>query len=96
MKVVVAVRAYSDMQRIYLFEAERDQAFAEKRAGHINRQFENISRFPELGRLWPDPDGNIRRLVASQQLIFYRVNEEAILILRVLDGRMDVETELLR
>ncbi|QGM47792.1 type II toxin-antitoxin system RelE/ParE family toxin [Methylocystis heyeri] len=96
MKVVISFRAYSDMQNIYLFDAERNQAFAEKRAGHIHRQFENIARFPALGRLWPDPDSKIRRLVASQHLIFYRTDEEAILILRVPGGSMDVENELLR
>ena len=96
MKVVVSARVYSDLQKIYLFDAEFDQAFAEKRSGDIHRQFMNIARFPALGRHWPDAGSNMRRLVIGQHLIFYRADEEIVLILRVVDGRMDVEAELLR
>jgi toxin ParE1/3/4 len=96
MKVVVSARAYSDLQKIYLFDAELDQEFAEKRSGEIHRQFMNIARFPALGRHWPDAGGSVRRLVIGQHLIFYRADEEMVFIMRVLDGRMDVEAELLR
>jgi plasmid stabilization system protein ParE len=49
-----------------------------------------------LGRPWPDADSAIRRLVAGSHLIFYREETTRLVILRVLDGRMDVEAELLK
>lgn len=39
---------------------------------------------------------DLRTLVVGDHLVFYRIEPEKILILRVLDGRMDVEAELLR
>lgn len=96
MKIVISEKAYADLQKIYLFYAEHDQTAAEKLSTEINRQFVNLARFPQLGRYWPETNLVTRRLVIGRHLIFYRTDEEAILILRVLDGRMDVEAELLR
>ncbi len=96
MKVVVSAKAYADLQNIYLFLAERDQGAAERAVAHINKQFASLGAFPQLGRPWPEPDAGTRRLVAGGYLLFYREKGESLLILRVLDGRMDVEAELLK
>ncbi len=96
MKIVVSARAYSDPQKIYLIDAALDQALSEKRSGEIHRHFMDIARFPAIGRHWPGAEGGMRRLVIGQHLIFYRADDETVLILRVLGERMDVEAELLR
>lgn len=47
-----------------------------------------------MGRLRPEFGPNLRSVTVSQQLIIYRHEATLVLILRVLDGRMDVETEI--
>lgn len=96
MKVVVSRKAYGDLQRIFLFQAESSLAHAERVTAEFNRQFTNLSRFPKLGRPWPEIESGMRRLVVGQYLIFYKVSETALGVVRIIDGRMDVRAELLR
>lgn len=96
MRVVVSARAYADLQDIFLFIAGKDPSAAERMVSDINRRYAYLAGFPYLGRPWPDADSPIRRLVAGSYLIFYREETTRLVILRVLDGRMDVEAELLK
>ena len=96
MRVVVSAEAYADLQNIFLFVSEKDPLAAERVMSEINRRFYFLAGFPQLGRAWPDADSATRRLVAGSHLIFYREETTRLLILPVLDGRMDVEAELLK
>ncbi|MBI1868751.1 MAG: type II toxin-antitoxin system RelE/ParE family toxin [Methylocystis sp.] len=96
MKVVVSSRAYRDLHRIYLFSAERNQSAAEALAAEMRQRFQNLANFPFLGRARPDLGPDVRRLTVGKHLIFYRTEQNKILILRVIDGRMDVEAEFRR
>jgi toxin ParE1/3/4 len=52
--------------------------------------------FPFLGRDRANFAPGVRSLPAGNHLIFYRVGQERVTILRVIDGRMDVEAEFKR
>ena len=96
MRIGVSSRAYTDLQTIFLYISESDPSAAQRVIADINRRFYSLANFPHLGRPWPDAESAMRRLVAGGHLIFYRVESQRLLILRALDGRMDVETELLK
>jgi toxin ParE1/3/4 len=98
MKVIVSAKAYGDLQRIYLFCAEQSRPVAETVLAELNTRFGNLADFPFLGRPWPRLGRDVRKLTVGRHLVYYRAEADAgsLVILRVLDGRMDVESELLR
>jgi plasmid stabilization system protein ParE len=50
MKVFVSGQADADLLQIYRYVAERNSVAAESVAREIDRQFENLSLFPFIGR----------------------------------------------
>jgi toxin ParE1/3/4 len=50
-----------------------------------------IEDFPLAGRARDEIRADLRSLPASSQIVFYRVNEGRPEIVRVLDGRQDIE-----
>jgi len=96
MNVVRTRRANRDMLSIYAFIAEHNAAAAERVAAAFNHRFAQLSALPYLGRERPEFGPGIRTLLSGNHLIFYRVGPERITVLRVIDGRMDVEAEFKR
>lgn len=96
MRVVVSACAYADLQTIFLFIAGKDPSAAERVVSDINRRYAYPEGFPYSGRPWPDAGSAMRRLVAGSYLIFCREETTRPVIPPVLDGRMDIEAELLK
>jgi toxin ParE1/3/4 len=94
MKLVVTGSAYRDLLQIYAYIAEDSETHAERTVQQIRRRFESLPNFPFLGRQRPDLAEGLRQLNAGQYLVFYRVDEPSVEILRILHGRMDIESEL--
>ncbi len=96
MKVIVSARAKQDLLRIYLFIAQHSPNAATAAIQRIDARLEQVSRFPFIGRKRPSLGPEIRSLVAGHHLIFYVVGNDQIDVVRVLDGRMDIDEELRR
>ena len=96
MRVVISDKAKSDLIRIYHYLEERSPHAATAFAQRIDSNFANLVRFPFIGRdrSWLAP--GIRRLVVGRHLVFYTVDSEQVTIVRVIDGRMDVDEEFFR
>lgn len=62
----------------------------------INVKFANLTRFPFIGRERSTLGAGVRSLVAGTQVIFYTVEKERIIVVRVLDGRRDIDEEFKR
>ena len=69
---------------------------AESVVDGINRTFDNLVRFPFIGRDRSSLRPGIRSIVAGVYVIFYRVELERITIMRVLHGRRDIDAEFRR
>jgi plasmid stabilization system protein ParE len=50
MKVVVAEQAAADVLQIYRYLAQRNRDAAESIVSEVDRKFENLGRFPFIGR----------------------------------------------
>jgi plasmid stabilization system protein ParE len=50
MKIVVSEKAKSDLFQLYLYVAPRNSAAADAIVERINRRFEQLVRFPFIGR----------------------------------------------
>jgi toxin ParE1/3/4 len=96
MKVVVSQKADSDLLRIFSHLCERNPLAAENLIGAVDQKLEQLSRFPFIGRERATLLSGLRSVIVGNYLIFYLVRAEDIAIVRVIDGRMDIDEEFQR
>jgi toxin ParE1/3/4 len=96
MRIVVSDRARSDLLRIFRYLDDLSQNSANAFMDRINSSFDNLVRFPFIGRERSRLAPGIRCLVVGLHLVFYTVGSAQITIIRVIDGRMDVDEEFHR
>jgi toxin ParE1/3/4 len=96
MKIVFTEQADSDLLHIHTYLAGRNRPAAIALAKVFNTKLENLARFPFIGRERSIFARGLRSIVAENYVIFYRVERERILIVRILDGRRDIEAEFER
>jgi toxin ParE1/3/4 len=96
MRLVISDKARSDLLRVYGYVQEHSPKAAEAFARRIDTNFANLERFPFIGRERSSLAAGLRSLVVGVHLIFYTVDADQITIIRVMDGRMDVDEEFHR
>jgi toxin ParE1/3/4 len=96
MRVVLADKATFDLVRIHRYIAERNRTAADALIQRIDTNFKNLARFPFIGRERSSLAAGLRCLVVGLYLIFYIVDADQITVVRVIDGRMDVDEEFQR
>ena len=96
MKIVISGKARSDLLQFYAYLAARSPAAARRAVAAINIKFGNITEFPFIGRERSALADGLRSVVSGTQIIFYRIEGEEIVIVRVLDGRRDIVEEFKR
>ncbi len=96
MRIAVSYKARADLLRIFRYLEERSPNAADAFIHRVDSNFDNLVRFPFIGRerSWLAP--GIRCLVVGLHLVFYIVDSDQITIVRVIDGRMDVDEEFYR
>jgi plasmid stabilization system protein ParE len=94
MKVIVSIQARAEIAHAVAYRAERNIGAARQLLDCFTRRFEELGQFPLMGRSRSDLQPALRALLVENYIAFYVVGEENITIVRVLDGRMDVEQEL--
>jgi len=92
MKVEITERAATDLLHIYRYVAQRNRQAAESIVSEIDRKFTLLSEFPLAGRERSNLRPGIRSVVAHSYAIFYEVTDR-VLIVRILDGRRDIDAE---
>lgn len=96
MKIHVSRIADADPLQIYRHLFERNPAAAETWAREIDRKFESLKHFPFIGRERAQLGRGLRSVVCSPYVIFYMVEADRVNIVRVLDGRRDIDAEFQR
>jgi toxin ParE1/3/4 len=96
MRIVLSDKSKSDLIRIYRYLAVRSPNAAHDFTQRIETNFENLARFPFIGRERSTLVPGLRCLVVGLHLIFYLVEPDQITIVRVIDARMDVDEEFHR
>lgn len=92
-RTIFTFEAESDIDQIFDYIAieKQNPKSAEKLVREIFSKTDQYSRQPEMGELRSDLGAEIRVCRTGSYLIFYRANEEGLLVLRVLHGSRDVE-----
>jgi toxin ParE1/3/4 len=96
MRVVISDKARSDLLRVYRYLEERSPNAADAFIRRINTNFDNLVRFPFIGRERSRLAPGLRCLIAGTYMLFYTVDPDQIIIVRVIDGRMDIDEEFYR
>ncbi len=93
MRIDFTTAADADLLNIYEYLVHRNRRAASDLASHFNAKIESLIHFPFIGRDRSVFGRDLRSIAVENYLVFYRVETERILIVRVLDGRRDIEAE---
>ncbi len=97
--IIIAPKAYADLEDYYDFIAQSNPTGALRFFDAARQTFAQIARFPEIGvgDLDAAPSQNLRkwRIKGFQKyLIFYRVQDESIVIIRIIYATRNVNQML--
>jgi len=90
--VILAPAALQDIEDIKFYLEQRSETVASRFADSINKTFDLLSRMPYLGELHPFKDPTMQNIRIwrvkgfPNHLIFYRVESERIVIVRLRHG----------
>jgi toxin ParE1/3/4 len=75
----------------YLRDMWRELAFADSTLANIESKFRLLVQFPSSGRVRSELLAGLRSYPAGDFVIFYRILETTVEIVRVLHGRRDID-----
>ena len=84
----------SDILSIHSYLAERSLVAADRMLVRFSQRFDELREFPLLGADRSELGASLRGLLMDGYIAFYTVEAERIVIVRVVDGRMDVGQEM--
>lgn len=91
MKVQWTVPAIDDLESIRTYIARDSDFYAARFVEKIIDTVENLTVFPEIGRVVPEAeDPRIREIIFQNFRIMYRIQNESIQIIAILRGSRDI------
>lgn len=93
MRIELSERAGTDLLGIYRYVAKRNPSAAEAVLTEIDRKFDLLKNFPLIGRDRSALRPGIRSILAHRYPIFYELIADRVVVVRVLDGRRDIDAE---
>lgn len=94
MKAYYRLTPEADQDLVYIWQYTREtwgSAQAKNYLGRLEQRFNDLAGHPALGRNRDDVRPGYRCLHEGRHLIFCRLNEKQVEIVRILHDRMDVE-----
>jgi toxin ParE1/3/4 len=90
-RCILSPTATQDLDAISDYFCDRNVSAGEKLFEQFVGKCENLTKFPALGRSYEYIRPNMRGIPLDGYIIFYQVVEDGIEILRVVNGRQDLE-----
>jgi toxin ParE1/3/4 len=90
MNFILAPSSIRDLDRLSEYFLATNVEAGERLFKTLNQKFYNLTQFPNIGKPYPHLDPNIRGLLVEKYIIFYRVTETEVEIVRIVDGRQDL------
>ncbi|NVN85202.1 MAG: type II toxin-antitoxin system RelE/ParE family toxin [Rhodopseudomonas sp.] len=91
MKFVLSSRAEADLLAIHAYFSERNPAAADRTITRFFQRFDELCEFPFLGPDRSELRASLRGILVDGYVVFYMIEPNQIVIVRVLDGRMNIE-----
>jgi len=95
-RVVVSLRARSDILSLHSYLADRSRAAADQLLVRFSQRFDDLREFPFLGPARSELQAGLRGLLIDGYIAFYVVEPDRVVIVRILDGRVDIKREISR
>ncbi|BAY07569.1 type II toxin-antitoxin system RelE/ParE family toxin [Calothrix sp. NIES-2098] len=92
MEYVIAVEASQDLDEILEYFLQRNIDAGEKFIREFNKKCQNIVKFPNIGRSYAKFEPTLRGIPLDGYIIFYRVFEDRLVIVRVVSGYRNLES----
>jgi toxin ParE1/3/4 len=92
-KFVISSRAETDLFAIYSYFSERSSAVADRIVTRLFQRFDELCEFPFLGPDRSELRPSLRGVVMDNYIVFYVIEPDQIVIVRVLDSRMNIENQ---
>jgi len=86
-------QAKEDLIDLWEYIAVHDELAADRYVDHVFERASELLIHPELGRPRPEVHSGIRSLLCRNHLIFYRIRPNAIEVLRILHGSLDLPNQ---
>jgi toxin ParE1/3/4 len=93
MKIRISGKARAELLEIYRYLSERNPAVADRTAADVDAKLRQLAHFPFMGRERPEFAPRLRSVLVRTYLVFYTFSDDGIVIMRVIDGRMDIDKE---
>jgi toxin ParE1/3/4 len=90
-RYIVAPSASQDLNNIADYFLAVNVAAGEKLFIKFSKKFQQLAQFPNLGRSYSHIRQSLRGLPLDGYIIFYRVVDDTVEILRIVNGRQDLE-----
>jgi toxin ParE1/3/4 len=89
-RCIINTLAIRDLDEIADYRGELDLALADQFIQDFNRRCVQIASFPRSGKSYSQLSPHLRGISWSGYIIFYRLLDDEIEIMRVVDGRRDL------
>ena len=93
MKVRISGKAKDDLRQVYRYLSQTNPLAADNLITDIDSKLELLGRFPFMGRERAEFAPSLRSVLVWSYVIFYTVDAVEIVIVRMVDGRMDIDKE---
>lgn len=90
MIVRASASARRDLANIWVHVALRDEPAADRLIDRIAAATNRLADFPESGPARPEIAADARSVTVGRYLVLYRVSGDAVEVVRVLHGAMDI------
>jgi toxin ParE1/3/4 len=91
MNFILAPSATRDLDRLSQYFLETNVETGEKLFKALNQRFYNLTQFPNIGKPYAHLHPSIRGLLVEKYIIFYRVTTAQVEIVRIVDGRQNLD-----
>jgi len=85
-------QAENDLETILEDFQRKNPAMAERYATAFHDKGQMLAKFPEMGRSRPEIAPNLRSTLVRPYVIFYRLDGDAVQIIRILHGKRDLRS----
>lgn len=92
MEYFIAKEASQDLDEILDYFLVRNINAGVRFIQGFNKKCQNIAQFPNIGRSYANFDPSLRGIPLDSYIIFYRVFEDSVVIVRVISGYQDLKS----
>lgn len=91
LRIVLSAAARADLLDLWAYVAADDQRTADTMLDRVLEVAQKLAEWPEMGRERPELRPDIRSSAVGSHILFYRVQQETLELVRIVHGRRDID-----